>query len=194
MDQRRGEVEAALHPARVGADAALGGGVEADPLEQVVGALAALGGRDSLQRRLQADQLAAGHQRVERRFLQGDADRGAHRPRFAADVVAGDAGAAAGRQQQRGQHPHRGRLAGPVRAEEAEDFALLDLEVDPLHGEHLAEGALQPGGDDRRHAQAPVDSAAGAASGGTASTQRRPLARSSASAASSSSSSRPQAA
>ena len=32
------------------------------------------------------------------------------------DVVAGDPGAAAGRAQQRGQHPHRGRLAGAVRA------------------------------------------------------------------------------
>ena len=31
-----------------------------------------------MQRRLQADQLAAGHQRVERRLLEGDADRAAH--------------------------------------------------------------------------------------------------------------------
>ena len=83
MDERRGEVEAALHAARVGADAAVGGGAEVDPLEQVVGAAPALGGRDALQRRLQADQLAAGHQRVERRLLEGDADRAAHGPRLA---------------------------------------------------------------------------------------------------------------
>ena len=42
VDQRRGEVEAALHPARVGADAAVGGRDEVDPLEQVVGAALAL--------------------------------------------------------------------------------------------------------------------------------------------------------
>ena len=151
VDQRRGEVEAALHPARVGADPAVGGVAQADPVEQAVGALAPAGGRQPLQGRLQADQLAAGHQRVERRFLQGDADRGAHLARFGDDVVAGDAGPAAGRQQQRRQHPHRGRLAGAVGAEEAVDLALVDREVDPLHGEHLAERALQPLDDDRRH-------------------------------------------
>ena len=93
VDQRGGEVEAALHPARVGAYAAVGGVGEVDPLQQVVGAPASLVGRDALERRLQADQLAAGHQRVERRFLQGDADRAAHRPRLGDDVVAGDGGA-----------------------------------------------------------------------------------------------------
>ena len=89
VDERRGEVEPALHAARVAADAAVGGGGEVDPFEQVVGAPPALGGGDALQRRLQADQLAAGHQRVERRFLQGDADRAPHRPRLLDHVVAG---------------------------------------------------------------------------------------------------------
>ena len=42
VDEGRGEVEAALHPARVAADAAVGGVGEADPLEQGVGALAGL--------------------------------------------------------------------------------------------------------------------------------------------------------
>ena len=153
VDERGGEVEAALHAAGVGADAAVGGGGQVDPFEQGVGAPAALGGGDALQGRLQPDQLAAGHQRVERRFLQGDADRGAHRPRLGDHVVAGDGGAAAGRQQQRRQHPHRGRLAGAVGAEEAVDLALLDRDVDALHGKHLVEGALQSLDDDRRHRQ-----------------------------------------
>ena len=83
VDERGGEVESALHPAGVAADAAVGGGDEVDPLEQGVGAAPALGGREPLQGGLQADQLAAGHQRVERRLLQGDPDRGAHRARFA---------------------------------------------------------------------------------------------------------------
>ena len=159
VDQRRGEVEPALHAARVGADAAVGGGGQVDPLEQVVGAAPALGGGDALQGRLQADQLAAGHQRVERRFLQGDADRAPHRPRLLDHVVAGDRGAAAGRQQQRRQHPHRGRLAGAVGAEEAVDLALLDGDVDALHREHLVEGALQSLDHDRRHRQATLQRA-----------------------------------
>ena len=192
VDQRRGKVEAPLHPARVGADPAVGGGGEVDPLQQVIGAPAALRGGDALQRRLQADQLAAGHQRVERRFLEGDADRPAHRPRFLDHVVPGDGGAPAGWQQQRRQHPHGRRLAGAVGAEEAVDLARLDLEVDSLHCEHLVEAALQPFDHDRRH-QASVGSTC-RASGESACTQRRPFARSSASAASSSSSSPPQAA
>ena len=47
-----------------------------------------------MQRRLQPDQLAAGHQRVERRLLQRDADRSRTLPRLADDVEAGDDGAA----------------------------------------------------------------------------------------------------
>ena len=78
MDEGDGEVEAALHPAREAADAAVGGVGEADPLEQGIGALPPLGGGDPLQRGLQADQLAPGHQRVQGRFLQCDADRAAH--------------------------------------------------------------------------------------------------------------------
>jgi hypothetical protein len=151
VHQRRGEVEAPLHAARIGADAAIGGGDEVDPLQQVVGAAPALRRRDTLQRRLQADQLAAGHQRVERRFLQGDADRGAHRPRLLDDVVAGDGGAAAGGQQQRRQHPHGRRLAGAVGPEETVDLALLDRDLDPLHRQQLPEGALQSLDDDRLH-------------------------------------------
>ena len=94
VDQRRGEVEAALHPARVAADPAVGRRGQVDPLEQIVGAPLALLGGDALQGRLQADQLAAGHQRVERRFLQGDADRAPHRPSLLDHVVPGDGGAA----------------------------------------------------------------------------------------------------
>jgi len=116
--------------------------IQRDAGEHVVGAPAALGGRQALQGRLQADQLAAGHQRVQRRFLQGDPDRGPHRPRFADDVVAGDGRPAAGRQQQRRQHPHRRRLAGAVGPEEAEDLALRDGDVDALHRQYLVEGTL----------------------------------------------------
>ncbi len=75
--------------------------------------------RQTVQRRLQPDQLAAGHQRVERRLLQRDADRAPHVGGLVDHVVAGDERPAAGRPQQRRQHPHRRRLAGAVGAEEA---------------------------------------------------------------------------
>ena len=50
-----------------------------------------------------------------------------------------------GRPQQTGQHPHRGGLPRPVRAEEPEDLTGPDVEVEPLHRrartERLGEGA-----------------------------------------------------
>ena len=53
------------------------------------------------------------------------------------DVVAGDRGGAGGRLEQRRQHPQRGGLAGAVRAEEADDLALGDVEVDAVDGADL---------------------------------------------------------
>ena len=152
VDERGGEVEPALHPARVGADAAVGGLRQPDPAEQRVGAPVALGAVEAVEGRLQPDQLlpvisgssAASWSAtpIAERTAAGSLD----------DVVAGDPGAAAGRPQQRGQHPHRGRLAGAVRAEERVDLALGDLEVDPGDGEDLVgEGPLQVGYLDRGH-------------------------------------------
>ena len=56
------------------------------------------------------------------------------------DVEAAEAGdAAGGRRQQAGQHPDRRRLAGAVRAEEAEDAAAGDVEADRVDGGEAAE-------------------------------------------------------
>ena len=59
VDEREREVEPPLHAAGVAADLAVGGLGEADALEQLVGARPALGPRQALQRRLQAQVLAA---------------------------------------------------------------------------------------------------------------------------------------
>ena len=89
-----------------------------------LGAAAALGARQPVQRRLEPDQLAAGHQRVERGLLERDADRAAHAPRHRATTSCpATVRAAAGRAQQRRQHPHGRRLAGAVGAEERVDLA-----------------------------------------------------------------------
>jgi hypothetical protein len=56
----------------------------------------------------------------------------AGRQRAAYDVVPAERGAAARRHDRRREHPDRRRLAGPVRAEQPEDLAGLDLEVDAL--------------------------------------------------------------
>ncbi len=83
---------------------------------------------------MQDEQLAAGLARVEAGLLQRDADLAASAVRVARDVDAGDLGAAGGDRQQRREHAHGRRLAGPVGPEEAEDLAGGDLEVDAADG------------------------------------------------------------
>ena len=93
VDEGEREVEPPSS-ARVAADLAVGRLREADALEQEVAAPGALGARDSLQRRLQAQVLAAREQRVERRLLArrrsrptcGPRGRCRSRPRWRAAV------------------------------------------------------------------------------------------------------------
>ncbi len=127
VQQRERQVEAPLHAARVAGHAPVGGLGETDALEQLVapprGARAfGMPCRPGLQPQV----LAPGQHRVERDLLERRADRRAHGRALAQDVVAGDAGAAGGRRQQRREHLDRRRLAGAVRPEEPVDLAGLD--------------------------------------------------------------------
>src|SRR6185312_2111506 len=74
---------------------------------------------------------------VERRRFDeaGDALERAHRR---LRVAAEEADGAGGRADKPQHHPQRGRLAGPVRAEVAEDVARLDAEVDVLDRDQVA--------------------------------------------------------
>ena len=107
--------------------------VELDELEQLVGARRRLARREVEQPPLEDEQLAPGLPRVEPGLLQRDADPAAHGVGLAGDVDAGDPRAAGGDREQRRQHPHRRRLAGAVRPEEAEHLARLDPQVDAAH-------------------------------------------------------------
>ena len=145
VHEREREVQAALHAARVAADAAIGRFGQPDALEQLLRAPRALGLGHALQRRLQHEVLAPGEDRVERGLLQRGADRGAHLRALADDVVAADARASAGRRQQRRQHQHGRRLAGAVGPEEAVDLAGRDRQVDAVdRARALAELAHEP--------------------------------------------------
>ena len=130
VDERERQVEAALHPAGVGADAAVGGEREADALEQLVPAPAPLVRTQAVERGLEAQVVARGEERVERRLLQRGADRAPHLRALARDVEAADRGRARGRRQQRRQHVDGRRLARAVRAEEAVDLAGRHVQVD----------------------------------------------------------------
>ena len=133
MHQRQREVEAPLHPARVAADAAVGGLREPHPVEQRLRALLALRCGDALEGRLQHQVLAAGQDRVERGLLQRRADRRAHPAALAHDVKAAHRCATACRWQQRREHVHRRGLARPVRSEEALDLPVLHRQVNAVY-------------------------------------------------------------
>src|SRR5690606_4175653 len=69
---------------------------------------------------------------VERRVLEHEADVAADLRPLAHDVVAGDPRLATRRGDEGAEDLDGGRLAGPVRAEEAEGLAGLDGEVDAV--------------------------------------------------------------
>ncbi len=144
VDQRERKIEPALHPARVRADLAVAGRGEADAIEEPVDQFLPPGAADPVQRRLQPQVLAAGQERVEGGLLQGGSDRRPHLRAFADDVVARNRGATRRRRQQGGEHVDGGRLAGPVRAEEAVDLAGGDPQVDSVDCEHVLELPDEP--------------------------------------------------
>ena len=79
--------------------------------------------------------LADAHLGVERHALGQVADALADLHRLVHHVEPGDPGVAAGGGQPGGEDAHAGGLAGPVGAEEADEFAGLDLEGDVVHGQ-----------------------------------------------------------
>ena len=132
VDEGEREVEAPLHPARVARDLAIARICETDARQQLVRVqLSAVLG-DALERRLEAEMVAAGQERVERGLLEGDPDQRTDLRALLHDVVAADACRARGRRQQRRQDVDGRRLARAVRAEEAVDLARRDGEVDPV--------------------------------------------------------------
>ena len=132
MDEGHRKVEPPLHTAGVTADLPVGRLGQADAVEELDAALLPLLAGDAVHRRLQAQMLAAGQIWIERSFLECGADRLPHLRPFLDDVVPTDRRCACRRRQQRREHVDRRGFAGAVRAEEAEDLARIDMEVDAV--------------------------------------------------------------
>ena len=132
VHERKRQVEAALHSARVAADLSPRRVGEPDPVDQLIAAPLRIRLGQPVHPGLKAHVLASGEERVERGLLERDADRVADVGALADHVVARDPGGARGGGQERRQHVDRRRLACAVRAEKAVDLAGLHLEVDPV--------------------------------------------------------------
>ena len=142
------QVEAPLHAARVGPDALAQRVADVDQVGQLGQALVDRARGEPVQASLQPQQLDAGLPGIERGLLQGHADVQPDLARVGHHVVAGHHGPALGGGEQRAQHQHGGRLAGPVGTEEAVDLAGRDVQVDVVDGHGLVEAAHQALGQD----------------------------------------------
>ncbi len=116
VDEAGGEVEAAPHPARVGAHDPVGGVDQVEALEQLVGA-GVRAAAQAVQRAEQPQVLAAGEVLVDGGVLPGEPDAPAHRRRVAQHVDAGHLRVTGVGAQQGGQHADGGGLARAVRPE-----------------------------------------------------------------------------
>src|SRR5206468_9322 len=132
VDESERDVETALHAARVGLGDSAGRLGQPKTLEQLLDALPPRAAGQPIDLGLHLQVLAAGRLRVEAVLLADDADRAAHPLCVADDIEAGHTRLAAVWARERGQDLDRGRLAGSVRAEQAEDRARLDGEAEPV--------------------------------------------------------------
>ena len=89
VDQGRGEIEAPLHSARIGANAPVDGGTDVDQVEDLSQSHPDLRGTQPVEAALQREQFAAGLSLVDRCVLECDADPDPDRLGILCDVVPG---------------------------------------------------------------------------------------------------------
>ncbi len=147
-DQAGGDVEAAAHPAGVGAHAAPRGRGQVELPDQLGRALPGLGPGQPGQPAHHPQVLLAGLHLVQRGELPGEADPAADLGPVAAHVEARHPGPPGVRLGERGQDAHGRGLARSVRPEQGEHAAALDLQVDAGEHGHGAVGLGQPAGLD----------------------------------------------
>jgi hypothetical protein len=134
-DQPGRHVELAAHPAGVAGHRPPAGLGQLEPVEQLLGPASGVHPVQSDQPADHHQVLPAGLAVVHGGVLAGQADPPADLVTLPDDVEPGHPGLAGVRAGQGGQDPHRGGLAGAVRAEQAEHGAARHGQVDPVeHG------------------------------------------------------------
>jgi hypothetical protein len=88
--------------------------------------------------------------RVQRVRLEDHCDVAAPR-REVGDLAVADPDLTGGHVLEAGEHPQERRLAAPGRPDEDEEFAVLDVQGDPVHRRHGAEGLRHFCEPDLRH-------------------------------------------
>lgn len=155
MREAHGDVEPSPLAAGEGHRLPVEQSVEAERGGQLLGALRRLRPAQPVQPALGDQLLPDGQERVDTAGLGDVPADGADGRRIGEQVVAGHGGRAPGRGEQRGEHAQGGRLTRAVGAEEGDDLARADGQVDAADGFHRAargrEGPGQPGRADDGH-------------------------------------------
>ena len=136
-DQGAAQVEPAPHAAGVGLDDPVAGVGQLELVEQLLRPLLGLGLRELVEPAEHDQVLPAGQVLVDGRVLAGESDDLPKLLGLLDHVEARDGGMAGVRLQERGEDPDAGRLAGAVRAEQAQDGALGDFQVHAVEGADL---------------------------------------------------------
>ena len=129
-DERAGDLEPPALAAAVRADGTIDELREAEYGGELVDARLRLAPVDFPEARVDVEVAPTGQRAVDDGLLEDDAAQAPSRERMLRDVEAGEPGRAARRRDCRRQHPDRRRFAGAVRAQQAEDLAGRDVEVD----------------------------------------------------------------
>ncbi len=132
MDERRGQVQPAAHAARVGARQLGGHVVQADQLEELVGASTELIPRHAMQPTDQLQVLATRQQVLDGDLLHREADPPPDGAGLRGDIETEHARPTGGRPKQGGQDADGRRLAGAVGPQEGEELATFDGHVDAV--------------------------------------------------------------
>src|SRR5581483_397772 len=109
-------------------------GGELQPLDDVVEPRSAPLALELPQVGDEIEKAADGHLSIGGRAFRQVAEARLRSQRIRLDVMATDAGTASTRGDEPGQHPHRRRLAGAIRTEEAEHLSRSNLEGHIVYG------------------------------------------------------------
>ena len=157
VDEGVGEAQPLLHAARQGLDVLVALVAEVDELEEVADHPSPPGGRDPVAAGEEVEVLPDLHVVVDPEDVRHEAEDAPDLVGVPGDGEAGDLGLAARRPQQRGEDAQRGRLAGAVGPDQAEDLAGLDGQVDAGDGQRAVVALDEAlGANDRGHSTVPV--------------------------------------
>ena len=148
VDDGCGQGQLLLHAVREVGDELLGFVGEAHEFEQLFAALEGGGAIEAVHLADETEILGGGEAAEEGEALGDDADLALDFKGVCGEVHAEHLNAAGGGCEQAGKHLDGGGLACAVGAEEPEELAGRDAEIDVLHGNEIAEAAGEPGGGD----------------------------------------------